>query len=283
MDLPFTMDETNKTYEDELEEMKLENANLKKAFEEMKAKIECPVCMEVPREGPIRQCPNGHLLCPTCVDKRERDKKTDCPSCRAPMGQIQSLLATSIIEDLDHECTHRGCAAMVHFKEYNSHLEKCLYRLGCCPNINCGEEIVFKDLEQHVRICPLGFDFQFDTDKQYQTFDVEKTDLNENVKWVTHWYDNAFLQTERSNGEYIFEVGMVADKEECSRYMAEILLFDKNDKIVVRSSYPVNPIETKNDKKAFHFSIKEELLSRIWENNHHTFQFKLDFNIIPAM
>ena len=41
------------------EELKAE----KKKIDDMKKQIECPVCHEVPRTGPIFACPNGHLVC----------------------------------------------------------------------------------------------------------------------------------------------------------------------------------------------------------------------------
>ena len=44
------------------EELKAE----KKKIDDMKKQIECPVCLEVPRTGPVFVYPNGHFVCEQC-------------------------------------------------------------------------------------------------------------------------------------------------------------------------------------------------------------------------
>merc|ERR1719470_221816 len=42
-----------------------------KICNQLKDKLECPVCLEIPRTGPVYICPNGHFVC----------KKTEaCPT-----------------------------------------------------------------------------------------------------------------------------------------------------------------------------------------------------------
>ena len=31
--------------------------------------LECPVCFQIPRNSPIYQCVNGHLICSVCKEK----------------------------------------------------------------------------------------------------------------------------------------------------------------------------------------------------------------------
>ena len=31
-------------------------------LQQMKEKVECPVCMDIPRSGPVPVCPNGHFV-----------------------------------------------------------------------------------------------------------------------------------------------------------------------------------------------------------------------------
>ena len=80
------------------EELKAE----KKKIDDMKKQIECPVCHEVPRTGPIFACPNGHLVCEKC-------KRESCPTCRAVMGNYRSLLAVAVIERILHDCKNDEC------------------------------------------------------------------------------------------------------------------------------------------------------------------------------
>ena len=51
--------------------------------------LECPVCLETPKAGPLYQCENGHILCSGCIDKVQ-----ECPQCRAklPVTRIRNLL-----------------------------------------------------------------------------------------------------------------------------------------------------------------------------------------------
>lgn len=59
-----------------------ENSKLVAKLREM---VECPVCLELPREGPVPVCPNGHVVCSPCLRRRrqiEGELITSCPSCR---------------------------------------------------------------------------------------------------------------------------------------------------------------------------------------------------------
>ncbi len=52
--------------------------------------VECPICTEIPRDGVMLQCLNGHNLCAVCKDKIGEDAKcplgryeycSDCSTC----------------------------------------------------------------------------------------------------------------------------------------------------------------------------------------------------------
>ena len=44
----------------------------------LRNKVECPVCLEVPKNAPIYVCSNGHVVCEICV-------REQCPTCRSSM------------------------------------------------------------------------------------------------------------------------------------------------------------------------------------------------------
>ena len=77
----------------------------KQVVEKMKEKVECPVCMEMPRKGPVPMCTNGHFICTPCLDKRKQDGKYECATCKVGMGGIKSLLATVVLENVEHQCS----------------------------------------------------------------------------------------------------------------------------------------------------------------------------------
>jgi len=54
---------TEKTkLEEQMEKMRMFVAELQGA-------VECPVCLVVPREGPVPCCPAGHITCSPCLER----------------------------------------------------------------------------------------------------------------------------------------------------------------------------------------------------------------------
>ena len=140
---------TRKELEEEVTEYRM-------LMKEMKAKMECPVCLNIPKEGPVPCCPRGHLVCTTCFEKIHRGHRRDCPTCREPMGEGRSLLGKVFLENIQHQCDFKGCEEMVHFKEYKQHQMKCQKRLVICPgrNIQCQEKLPFFEVVDHAKECP---------------------------------------------------------------------------------------------------------------------------------
>lgn len=63
------------------------------SLEALKAHLECPVCLIVPKMGPIYQCRNGHLLCRDCHPKMKR-----CPLCQIGLEKnLRNLLSEQLV------------------------------------------------------------------------------------------------------------------------------------------------------------------------------------------
>ena len=62
-----------------------------------------------------------------------RQGKLECPTCRVPMGEGQSLLALTVVKNALHECRLQGCNVSVPFDQIKDHEEKCDWRLVICP------------------------------------------------------------------------------------------------------------------------------------------------------
>ena len=84
----------------------LQKMSWKRKYEDLvgklRDKVECPVCLELPRQSPVHVCPNGHVVCAGCV-------RTQCPTCRTNMKEnviSTSLLATTVLENIDHKCNY---------------------------------------------------------------------------------------------------------------------------------------------------------------------------------
>ena len=90
------------------EAIKETEAKFKRKIQET---FQCIVCLQVPRDGHIVQCQNGHLACEVCANKNNANQ---CPSCRAQMDQltgnkrIRTLAAEQLIESMDisFPCKH---------------------------------------------------------------------------------------------------------------------------------------------------------------------------------
>ena len=65
--------------------------------EDLKDVLECPICLTVPREGPIFQCENGHIVCKECFEKI-----VECPQCKSKMPKCRNLHLEKIIERYDY-------------------------------------------------------------------------------------------------------------------------------------------------------------------------------------
>ena len=62
---------------------------------DLRRSLECPVCLETPKAGPLYQCENGHILCSVCIEKVQ-----ECPQCRAklPATRIRNIFAEQQLE-----------------------------------------------------------------------------------------------------------------------------------------------------------------------------------------
>ena len=116
-----------------LQEEKKEAQTNKELVAMLVEKVECPVCLVAPREGPVPCCPSGHITCSPCLEKLRGKGEVECPTCRLPLGKGMSLLAKVVIEHMKHQCSLEGCQEMVAFEGYKEHQEACSYRLVVCP------------------------------------------------------------------------------------------------------------------------------------------------------
>ena len=62
------------------------------SLESLKTHLECPVCLNVPKVGPIYQCRNGHLLCKECHPRMKC-----CPLCQIPLEKLRNLLSEQLV------------------------------------------------------------------------------------------------------------------------------------------------------------------------------------------
>merc|ERR1712059_156905 len=138
--------ELGESYKDKVEKCKELAKKREDIIQLLRDKVECPVCLYVPKKAPIPVCPNGHGVCSKCV-------REDCPTCRVKMGQGKSSLAVMVIVLIDHQCDNEGCHKIFPFGELASHGRCCNYRLVKCPGLECYDKISLSSLATHMVSC----------------------------------------------------------------------------------------------------------------------------------
>ena len=116
--------------------------------EDLSSRLECPVCLSVPRTGPIPSCPVGHIICSTC-----RESLDTCPTCRRPLSaENTNCLAAALIDKVKHKCKFHlhGCDVKRLLGELPQHEKICTERTTICPNLRCKKEVKLKSYQSHV-------------------------------------------------------------------------------------------------------------------------------------
>jgi E3 ubiquitin-protein ligase SIAH1 len=108
--------------------------------------VECPVCMEVPRNGPIHQCRNGHVVCNQCKQRLER-----CPACREPITG-RSLKTEQLLELVPSPCkfSQSGCKTELVPSLIRNHEIDCETKLMQCPRLYCLTKVLPQYLAHHL-------------------------------------------------------------------------------------------------------------------------------------
>ena len=108
------------------------------------------MCMDIPRSGPVPVCPNGHFVCQAC-------KADFCPTCRIKMGNGKSLLASTLLDNIDHHCKFNNCDMVLASDEIENHEGICPNRDVICPHPTCSEKVSLSELVDHIKqSCGIG-------------------------------------------------------------------------------------------------------------------------------
>ena len=123
------------------------NQSVASQLAKIKIQLECPVCLNIPRDLPLPSCPSGHIVCRPCKERVE-----DCPTCRQPMppNMINSLVG-GLIEHVEHKCKYsdQGCKVKMMLKDLQLHETNCPERAIKCPYNFCGTFVKLRDINEH--------------------------------------------------------------------------------------------------------------------------------------
>ena len=207
------------------EELKSE----KKKIDGMKRQIECPVCLEVPRTGPVYTCPNGHLVCQKC-------KRESCPMCRELMGDYKSLVAVAVIDSVLHDCKYVECEEKFPLDELEEHEKACMHRIVSCPHHRCAQMVPLSKLLTHLETSPSCCFTRNPLAKLQEKLQMltilypVETYPVETYPVKTYRFDDHFfaLNVHKSGDYWHFLVFMFASPEVCKEYNIKMEVYESD-------------------------------------------------------
>merc|ERR1711971_1278210 len=229
-----------------------------KLMAELKSKVECPVCLTIPREGPMASCPKGHLVCVPCHQTMVASGQVACPNCREPMGKNRSLLAKTVIENIEHECSNEGCGKKIGHKDVSKHAEEfCQFRKVLCPgnSTDCNSVLAFSELNDHIKICTGIVVDMIDSTFRLFNCSINKGFLAEDQlgfkTLVVRMNNEVFaLQQKMENSNINFSVLMLAPREKCDRFKITLELQNNNSKTAFSAQFNPSPVEMEASDEA---------------------------------
>eukprot|EP01083_Nonionella_stella_P071654 192607_1 len=124
------------------------------AYEDILEQFECPICNISMFDGPIPQCPAGHIICEKCKEKLPEVKK--CPQCRRKLGDIRCRVLETMAQKMPMPCKNKrfGCQLIIQPSERSSHKNVCEFTPLQCPysyrkDHECQWEGNVQDLDNH--------------------------------------------------------------------------------------------------------------------------------------
>ena len=178
----------------------------------------------------------------------------NCPNCREPMGNTMSLLAKTVIENIEHDCTNEGCNKKLSHKEVVKHREElCKYRRVLCPGNSsiCKAILHFWELNDHFKTCTSVKRFNH-KNMRYLSFQksilTEDNTLNVNLRTEMFNLNNEVfaVQKKMENANFSFGVLMLAERDKCNRFKVTIEIQDANYETVFLAQFNPAPIDMEN-------------------------------------
>jgi len=243
-----------------------------KLVDKLRERIECPVCLEVPQAGPISTCPNGHLVCSKC-------RSNSCPTCRSRMFEGKSLLAVTVLENIEHKCRNQGCDQLLPLTEVEAHKKVCMNRLLSCPATLCSERIPFCNLIDHVmndcnnsyakedkEIVDLTSKKEFHLQRFLVNTKCKEPYMLDTYMWNGKYFFLVNNKSVDSNDDWTFHVEMLGTEEEASLYRVELVLhkhedIEAEDQVFYRfKGEPCSVDEEKKEKKRTGLTVSNRIV-----------------------
>ena len=262
-----------------------EAARLKSLVGDMRSMVECPVCLHLPRRGPIPACPNGHIICLACkkkITERAREAGTEaiCPTCNGPLGNHTSLLAAKLLEGVAHECKFTGCDQEMTLEDLEQHENICQYQLVSCP-FDKDHKLSLFDLRNHSTT--MGCEgVEREADLAVKEFELSELQIfsrgvtKDEKVGTPHVYGTDILLKRKTGQVFYFKSEIVAGnmhrfeivtegtEEECKKTKVHIDIRDSADQPILTLTTHPRPLSM-DHWGDFCLWIPETSLAKIWK------------------
>lgn len=252
----------------------------------LRTNLECPVCLEVPTSGPIAACPNGHLVCSKC-------KQNLCPTCRVKMWGGKSLLAVTVIENIEHKCKNEGCKELFPLSELEKHIKICQFRIISCPAPSdyCQKKVAFCQVLDHILSDCKGsvnkdkggeiIIYTMPQTRDYRSyFPIGDFCMNGAAfQWNEHFF---YLNRESADGASLFSIQHFGDEEDCKKFKVEIKVHQTGDKEDYVQKFVGEPLAmdiTEHQRKKNGLVVGDILMKKISVVENEVWKFSVTYDI----
>ena len=163
------------------------------------------------------------------------------------MGQGQSLLALTVIKNVQHECGHQGCSVKFNLDQIKEHEETCVWKRIPCPGsgVKCTAAIPLCNVLNHVQGCPGCKWFGKVADGEHIVLEthikVENAGRRNGYHYKTAVLESGegrlfFVKSTRKEGIYKVDVVMKGSQEDCEDFVAEASILNSETRGLYSSS-----------------------------------------------
>merc|ERR1711934_977325 len=208
---------------------------------------------------------------------------SDCALCRTSMNRTVSLLAATVIENIQHRCRFEtdGCKVKAPLTEVKEHMSRCSFRPVDCPSHLCTKKVPFQHVVDHIlNECDHSFSKRgFYKNNEGDYFDVPKSTFTANFYFepdclasetypvsMFKWNDQFFFLNMKIDNEHQrkFYVQMLGTDEECEKYTVKLRLKAKTGKHAITFCDNPFPIEvSKEDLKAGGMQVSHVMMEKV--------------------
>ena len=124
------------------------------------------------------------------------------------MGSIRNRVAEMVINVIDHECSHDGCAEQIPLSQLKQHEEDCPFKPIFCPAASCNKNVIMSRFVSHLQrkhLLSEGFgEFSGSFVVERGNNQDVKVSLDCEVKngskcWVFRWEERFFILSVKNN------------------------------------------------------------------------------------